>query len=221
MAEMTGKGGIMSDGEAVGYFAWIIIVLFILSALANALVHLLPEGTLGTDTFLNWFTGFFGPYLLIFYIISALISLALLGFIFYLRFHIEEIVTEEKEKLSPSGGDQEYIFGTQQKEVKNPRWERIITHMESESPGEWRVAVLEADILLEELLEVIGYHGETIGERLKQVEKSDFTTLDQAWEAHKIRNQIAHEGSDYHLTAREAQRVIELYRKVFEEFHYV
>jgi hypothetical protein len=67
----------------------------------------------------------------------------------------------------------------------------------------------------------MGYHGDTLGERLNSVEKSDFLTLNLAWEAHKVRNMIAHEGSNYLLTKREAKRVIDLYRQVFEEFEFI
>ena len=81
---------------------------------------------------------------------------------------------------------------------------------------------MEADIILEEMLEKMGYvKGETIGDKLKTIEKSDFTSLDQAWEAHKIRNMIAHEGTDYILTEREAKRVVGLYEQVFKEFRYI
>jgi hypothetical protein len=64
----------------------------------------------------------------------------------------------------------------------------------------------------------LGYSGETIAEKLKAVEPSDFITIESAWEAHKIRNVIAHEGADFILSEREARRIIDLYRAVFKEF---
>ena len=80
---------------------------------------------------------------------------------------------------------------------------------------------MEADILLDELLDAMKYRGESIGEKLKKIELSDFTTLDLAWEAHRIRNQVAHEGSEFLLSDREARRVIKLYEEVFKEFQYI
>jgi len=103
----------------------------------------------------------------------------------------------------------------------NPKWQRVLSHIESGNPGDWRLAIMEADIMLETLLEKMGYHGQGIGEMLKTVEKSDFTSLDQAWEAHKIRNQIAHEGSEFELSDREAKRAISLYETVFKEFKFI
>ncbi|MFA6338845.1 MAG: hypothetical protein WCW87_02215 [Candidatus Paceibacterota bacterium] len=106
-------------------------------------------------------------------------------------------------------------------EVKNEKWEKIQQDLESTNPADWRLSILEADILLAELLENIGCFGETIGEKLKSVDKNEFTNIDAAWEAHKIRNQIAHQGVDFLMTKRETDRVIALYKKVFDEFHFI
>jgi len=101
------------------------------------------------------------------------------------------------------------------------KWANAVGHVDSPNPSDWRQAIVEADIILGQILTRLGYHGEGIGEQLKGVDKASFKTLDQAWEAHKIRNQIAHEGSDFAMSQHEAKRVINLYRQVFEEFFYV
>ena len=106
-------------------------------------------------------------------------------------------------------------------EVTNPKWARILNQIESLNQNDWKQAILEADNILAEILEKMGLHGESIGDKLKSVEKSDFITLDSAWEAHKVRNQIAHEGSSFILTERHARQVIDMYRTVFEEFHII
>lgn len=105
--------------------------------------------------------------------------------------------------------------------AKNPAWERILFHLESLNENDWRLSILEADIMLGGILDNMFLPGEGIGEKLKAVEKSDFTTIDNAWEAHKIRNQIAHEGAAFVMNQHEAKRVIELYRSVFDEFQII
>jgi hypothetical protein len=104
---------------------------------------------------------------------------------------------------------------------KNEKWEQVQTHINSKNPSEWRLAIIEADIMLDELLKASGYHGDTVGERLKAVEPSDFTSLEAAWEAHKVRNQIAHQGSGFEINEREAKRVINLFETVFREFNII
>ena len=94
-------------------------------------------------------------------------------------------------------------------------------HLNSPNPGDWRLCILEADIMLSEMLNKLNYKGDTIGDKLKTAAKGDFQTLDFAWEAHKIRNAIAHEGADFSLPQLEAKRVINLYKAVFEEFYYI
>ncbi len=104
---------------------------------------------------------------------------------------------------------------------ENPKWDIIQKHIASMNPSDWRMAILEADILLYEMLDQMGYDGDTIADKLKLVESSDFNTLDLAWRAHKIRNAISHEGSSYEMSYQQAQNTIELYKKVFEEFYFV
>jgi hypothetical protein len=99
-------------------------------------------------------------------------------------------------------------------------WKRVEGHIASDNPNDWKVAIIEADTILDEMVERMSYKGITLGERMKNIEKSDFNTLDDAWEAHKVRNAIAHDAS-FVLTEREARRVIELYRNVFKEFSFL
>ncbi len=103
----------------------------------------------------------------------------------------------------------------------NPKWEHVKLHMSSTNENDWRLAIIEADIMLADLLGTMSLMGDSIGEKLKSVDKADFRTLNLAWEAHKVRNEIAHSGSDFHVTEREARRVISLYEEVFKEFKFI
>jgi hypothetical protein len=105
--------------------------------------------------------------------------------------------------------------------MQSQKWQKIMNHANSQNPAEWRLSILEADVLLDEMMQLLGFMGETLGERLKNTSKADFKTIDTAWEAHKIRNAIAHEGSDFLLSQRESKRIIGLYEVVFKEFSYV
>lgn len=103
---------------------------------------------------------------------------------------------------------------------ENKRWDTIVEYMLSEHPNDWRIAILEADIILNEILTKSGYTGDTVADKLKQVEKSDFQTLENAWEAHKVRNKVVHD-VDFVLSKREAKRIVKLYQSVFEEFEFI
>jgi hypothetical protein len=101
----------------------------------------------------------------------------------------------------------------------NPRWTHILSLADGESASQWREAIIEADIMLDDMLTRQGYVGDGVGEKLKAVEPSDFNTLQDAWEAHKVRNQIAHEGSSFNLSEELARRTISRFEAVFREFN--
>jgi hypothetical protein len=101
---------------------------------------------------------------------------------------------------------------------RNSRWDVIQKRVSENSPESWRIAIIEADILLEETLTNAGYVGHSIGEKLKTANPQSFTTLQDAWSAHKVRNDIAHVGSDFVLTKKGAQETIMRFDRVFREF---
>jgi hypothetical protein len=101
------------------------------------------------------------------------------------------------------------------------KWEQVQVHVSSNNPNDWRQAIIEADIMLSNLLIQLGYKGQTMSEQFGRVASGDFKTIEAAKEAHGVRNRIAHAGSDFKLNNIEAQRVINLYKQVFEEFFHI
>lgn len=97
---------------------------------------------------------------------------------------------------------------------EHPRFAIIKGYMSSTSEALWRIGIIEADNMLEEVLKSKGYQGTTVSELLKD---ASFKTVALAWDAHEIRNRIAHQGSDFELTEREAKRAFSLYESVFRE----
>ncbi len=104
---------------------------------------------------------------------------------------------------------------------ENIRWKHVELLLQSHNSSDWRQAIIEADVMLEDMLDKMGYPGVSIGDKLKNIEEGDFQTLDKAWEAHKVRNRIAHDGGDYKLTHDEVVRIIGLYHDVFKDFYWV
>jgi hypothetical protein len=106
-------------------------------------------------------------------------------------------------------------------ETGNSRWERIVALAASPNDSDWRRAIIEADVMLGNLLTEQGYRGATVGEQLKDANPLQFKTLDLAWKAHKMRNDIAHGGEGFHLNERDVRATIDQYGRVFEEFGYI
>ncbi|MFM2340142.1 MAG: hypothetical protein RLZZ360_778 [Candidatus Parcubacteria bacterium] len=97
------------------------------------------------------------------------------------------------------------------------RFNDMKNHINSENPNDWKLAIIEADIILDEALKRQGYAGTSLGERLRSISPAAMRTLDDAWEAHKIRNEIAHSGVDFVLTHKLARETIVRYERVFGE----
>ena len=130
----------------------------------------------------------------------------------YIRVRIFE-VDEELDKNYKG----HFIKPTPSLRKSNIRWDAINAHFASGNPNDWRAAILDADSMLEELVTNLGYTGETFGEKLKSINIRDFPTLQSAWEAHKIRNLIAHEGMNYNLTDRQKDIARRHYENVFRD----
>lgn len=97
---------------------------------------------------------------------------------------------------------------------KHPRFAIIEGYLSSGSEALWRIGIMEADTMLQNILLEKGYQGSDVGELLKEAR---LKTIALAWDAHRVRNRIAHEGSTFVLTEREAKRVFMLYESVFRE----
>jgi hypothetical protein len=96
------------------------------------------------------------------------------------------------------------------------RWEKIKGRLRTENSSQFKVAVIEADALAEELLAGIGYRGANMTEKLEQVGEAH---LDDQLEAlqgvHKIRNNIVHE-PNYEIDRKAAETALEVYENFFK-----
>lgn len=153
----------------------------------------------------------------IFASVSIFVSLILISIIVYCVVRIEQVRRFEKLRFMAAAHP---VIGRDVSRVQQ-RWNRIREEMNGTNEQGWRLAILEADIMLNELLDTLGYKGETMADKMRLVPRAQFNTIDDAWEAHRARNKIAHEGSNMSLPQREAQRVINLYERVFREFQFV
>jgi len=95
------------------------------------------------------------------------------------------------------------------------KWTKTKKRLEKGWESEAKLALIEADQLLDELLKRTGYKGESLGERLKQLDNNVLPNIEEVWEAHKIRNNIVHD-PDYKLSLAKANQMIEVYEKAFQ-----
>ncbi len=141
-------------------------------------------------------------------------AFSVLGFfvLIYATMRLFELRKREKEFYST------LIVTPEHAQEVNTRWKHISSLVEGGSESQWREAITEADIMLDDVLTKRGYVGDGVADKLKSVDVTELASLQDAWEAHKVRNQIAHEGSAFQLSEVLAQRTLARYEKVFREW---
>jgi hypothetical protein len=91
-------------------------------------------------------------------------------------------------------------------------WQKIKVRLESGLESEYKLAVMEADSLLDEVLKNLGIAGDTLGEKLEKVTEATLPNLSQLAEIRKVRNNIVHDPG-YRLSLDEARSAIDVYEK--------
>lgn len=130
--------------------------------------------------------------------------------------HLEHEIREYAEKQKAKEEKKSQVVYS-----KNPRWEVVIEYLKSANENDWKLGVMEADSMLDTLLDQLGFKGESLGDKLKFLNKEEFRNLNFAWEAHAVRNRIAHEGSNFTLTQKEANRIVALYEIIFRDYDFI
>ena len=92
------------------------------------------------------------------------------------------------------------------------KWGAIEKRLKSGLESEYKLAVIEADDLLDKTLKQGGFKGDSLGERLDKMTKEILPNLEEVLEAHKIRNNIVHD-PNYKITLGEARRVISFFER--------
>lgn len=147
---------------------------------------------------------------------SAILSIFLFSICVYSLVRMYELRIDEDEMISKK--IKEIADKKKENERKiNPRWHYILTLLEGVNQSDWRVAIIEADSLLEEILREKGFEGNTVGDLLQGAKTGGYGSMNDVWEAHLVRNQIAHQGLDFSLNQNEARRAIKKYQNFFEE----
>lgn len=141
-------------------------------------------------------------------IISAIVTIVLGAAAVFLIFKRKEL----DEKL---GGQEVVLEETTGLGPLQEQWNDIMRHIDSTHEGEWKFAVIEADTIVDGVLKNY-FPGDTMGERLMNIDKTKLLSIDDLWEAHKIRNRLAHD-PNYFLRHAEALRAVRLFESTLRE----
>jgi hypothetical protein len=152
--------------------------------------------------------------------ISALISILALVIIIFSLVRMYEIQAFDREEVEHEI-NHALAKDKERDRLLNPEWKYVLTLVESPNESDWRVSIIEADTILEEALKERGLVGNNMSELLEEAKLNGYPSVQNAWDAHLVRNKIAHEGQNFVISQVEARRVIKLYQNVFEDLEVI
>ena len=148
-----------------------------------------------------------------YFIIAGFVFIAVMAFLFFKlrklkrKIKVASIVSfKEEEKLSKD---------------RAIKWKDIKNKINSDSIEDWKEAIIMADSILDDIFSRIGYKMDGLGEKLKNIEPSDFENLQEVWDAYKIRSRIAREGAHFEISHDEAKDTLAKYEKGLKELKYI
>ncbi len=105
------------------------------------------------------------------------------------------------------------LFGMTREEIQK-RWKEIESTAGQGMMGS-KLAIMEADSLLDKVFKSMAMPGNTMGERLK-VACARYPDLRSVWWAHKVRNQIAHDAA-FRLGNRQASKALKEFERALKK----
>ena len=109
-------------------------------------------------------------------------------------------------------GKRGYVFN---KQVYQAKFLEIENKLKKENPATYVTTVINGDKLLDKALMEMGVPGKTMGDRLKKC-GDKFTNLNGVWQAHKLRNAIAHE-TDVEVSYKRAYNALQIYKQALKD----
>ncbi len=96
------------------------------------------------------------------------------------------------------------------------RWQKIMQRLDADDESEHKLAIIEADALLDEMLKRMKLAGDTVDDRLGKVNSLMIPSIEELKIAHQKRNSIVYD-VDYRLNLQETRRVLLAYQKALED----
>jgi hypothetical protein len=96
------------------------------------------------------------------------------------------------------------------------RWREIEAKADDALPDAAKLAIIEADKFVDDLLKKMGLPGEHMADRLDNLADNEMRSIQKLWDAHRLRNNIVHTPG-FKVSSQEARKAMEGYRAFLEE----
>jgi len=127
-------------------------------------------------------------------------------------------------KRGVSGSFRQGMFGmdvprdliTKENKIKK-KYKEIRKRLDSGKEAEYKIAILEADRIIDEMLRKMKYEGENLGERLANIVPGQLLCLEDLKSAHEIANNIVHD-DNFQISSELAKETLDKFEKLLTEF---
>ncbi|MFA5962314.1 MAG: hypothetical protein WC848_06545 [Parcubacteria group bacterium] len=107
-------------------------------------------------------------------------------------------------------------FGNRKNKLR-AKWAKVRVRLESKNESEYKVAIIEADNIIDNLVARMNYKGTNLTERLDSITPGQIENIEDLRKAHEIRNRIIHDET-FVLTKAEAEKIFGYYEDFLRFF---
>lgn len=100
------------------------------------------------------------------------------------------------------------------------RWNEVEKLSQSQDEDSWKAAILVSAEMLNEVFEIVGYKGETLGEKLSSINKDQLSNLEQIKKANEVKNNIV-KNEKFQITKEDALEIIKIFKEALQSFEAV
>ncbi len=97
------------------------------------------------------------------------------------------------------------------------RWNLIRARLETGQDAQYKIAIIEADDIIDNLIKRMGYEGENMTERLNNVPSGQLDHIEELKKAHETRNRIIQDDS-FVLDRKSTEETMALYEEFLKYF---
>ncbi len=104
--------------------------------------------------------------------------------------------------------------------VMRERWHTIQARLASGTPEAARLAIIDADALVDSVLKGMGVEGEHLADRLSNLDTDGIASMPRIWRAHRMRNDLVHTPG-FEIAQGDAERVMRDYEAFLRDLHVI
>lgn len=150
-----------------------------------------------------WFRTF--KFILGFYLIIMLITVSLILF---------RLVKKYSYWTTLTAGQEFKKVGRGKFQIK---WEKVMKRVNGSEESDWKVAVLEAAQMLDEVFKIVKYDGDTLGDKLENITSAQLDNLEEVKGANEVKNKIVQD-EKFQITQEEAKKTVAIFGDALKFF---